>query len=108
MTADEKKVLNQTYEGYEWCSYCGEDVAFKITPIKGIKVICGNCGHRLTVCSLCAQPDGCGGNVNCRKSVLDRYEKMQAVLGKGEDSGTSQREVMNRLIRIIAEKVEEE
>jgi SpoVK/Ycf46/Vps4 family AAA+-type ATPase len=37
---------------------------------------------------------------------LDKYEKMQAVLGKGVDSSTSQRDVINRLIRIIAEKIE--
>ena len=65
LTKTEKQLLNQEFEGTEWCPHCNRETDFKYNPMKNKYITCTNCGMKIHPCSLC---DGNDCN-NCEDEI---------------------------------------
>ena len=43
LTKTEKQLLNQEFEGTEWCPHCNRETDFKYNPMKNEYITCTNC-----------------------------------------------------------------
>jgi len=53
ITKEQEKMLNQEFEGTEWCPHCNMETDYKFNPMKDKNIVCEHCKTEIKPCSLC-------------------------------------------------------